>query len=115
MPSNVRGIVRTMHIIAETPAQRTEHDAPAVTRHNVSGRTAHNIFRHTGIKGDQARQDVRAAYKHNEDDLCGAQDFAPDGPPNNISYIGHVVYMWVSYLEHAQDVARGGRNEAKSL
>ena len=30
IPFNVRGMVSTRQIIADTPAQRTEHDAPAV-------------------------------------------------------------------------------------
>ena len=55
MPSNVRGIVRTIQIIAEIPAQRTEHDAPAVTGYEVSVKVAHDIGRRTGIKGDQTR------------------------------------------------------------
>lgn len=31
IPFRVLGIVQTKHIIAATPTQRTEHDAPAVT------------------------------------------------------------------------------------
>ena len=31
MPFSVRGRVRAMQMIAETPAQSTEHDAPEVT------------------------------------------------------------------------------------
>ena len=31
MPLSVRGKVRTMQMIAEMPAQSTEHDAPEVT------------------------------------------------------------------------------------
>lgn len=31
IPSNVLGMVRTKQIMADTPAQSTEHDAPEVT------------------------------------------------------------------------------------